>query len=299
MGGSTLDIRSLEYFVRLCKDHNVSVAAENLFISQQGLSQIVKKMETELGVKLFRRSNRGVTPTIEGKLLWKNAERILVEYQNAMDAIHLNPNETHGSVNVVLELGCLPLLTLSPFLHFIEKYPNIDLKFGEHRETICQSQLLDGTADVFFAVKSIDYEQFDASPFYSLKFVVYVPKKHALSNKKLITVEDFRNTKLVLCGSTNYYTILKDCVDAGIPPNIVVSSTDINVTMQCVQSGLGVSPFILGMNKALHTSEDIVVLPYERGTIPKIHILTRKNTPLSSSAQKFCNYFLHYFENKK
>jgi DNA-binding transcriptional LysR family regulator len=294
-----LDIKSLEFFVRLCKDNNVSVAAENLYISQQGLSRMIKRMESELGVKLFRRSNRGVTPTVEGKLLWEHAENILSEYQKVTDSINLNNSLIHGTVNVVLELGCLPLLTLSPFLRFIEEYPNVDLSFGEHRETICQAQLSDGTADVFFAVKSVDSEQFNVSPFYTLNSIVYVPKKHVLAKKSFITVEDFRDTKLVLCGSTNYYTVVKDCAEANFVPNIVVCSTDINVTMQCVQSGLGVSPFILGMNKALPISEDIIVQQYRCPNIPQIHILTKKNTPLSLSAQRFCEYFFRYFEARK
>ncbi|MGL4606573.1 MAG: LysR family transcriptional regulator [Eubacteriaceae bacterium] len=293
-----MDIKSLEFFVRLCKDNNVSIAAESLFISQQGLSRMIKRMENELGVKLFRRSNRGVTPTVEGKLLWEHAEKILSEYQNVTDSINLNNSLIHGTVNVVLELGCLPLLTLSPFLRFIEEYPNVDLRFGEHRETICQSQLSDGTADVFFAVKAVDSKQFDVKPFYSLNFIVYVPKNHLLAKKSFITVEDLRDTKLVLCGSTNYYTVVKDCTEANFVPNIVVCSTDINITMQCVQSGLGVSPFILGMNKALPSSEDIVVQPYRRPNIPQIHILTKKDTALSGGAQKFCEYFLRYFETR-
>jgi DNA-binding transcriptional LysR family regulator len=291
-----MDIKSIEAFVRLCKDKNISTAAGNLYLTQQGLSKIIKRMEDELGTTLFVRKNRGVELTQMSKMLLPRAEAILSEYNNALTDIKRSFQQLAGTVNVVLELGCLSILTPQPFLKFLQDYPFIDLRFGEHRDSYCHKWLLSGEADIAIVAVAKDDELFDDTPFFSVQSVIYIPKDHPLAKKKVVTIEDLRGVKLLLCGSTNYYAIMNDCKNAGFEADLVMCTTDINVTMQCLQSGLGVSPFILGLNKAFTCPDDIVVRPLSLLEDKHIYMLTKKGAPLSECATLFKDYFVNYYK---
>ena len=58
-----MELRQIQYFVQLYKDCNMTKSSQALYISQQGLSKSVSKLEAELGFPLFRRTSSGVTPT--------------------------------------------------------------------------------------------------------------------------------------------------------------------------------------------------------------------------------------------
>ena len=62
-----MELRQIQYFIQLYKDKNITKASKNLFISQQGLSKSINKLEDELGFFLFERSSSGVIPTEKAK----------------------------------------------------------------------------------------------------------------------------------------------------------------------------------------------------------------------------------------
>ena len=62
-----INMRQIEVFLTAARHQNISKAAEELFISQPSLSKYISKMESEVGVALFRRTNRGVVLTEQGE----------------------------------------------------------------------------------------------------------------------------------------------------------------------------------------------------------------------------------------
>ena len=55
-----MELRQIEFFLQLYKDRNVTVASQNLYISQQGMSKSIANLEKEIGFPLFKRSVSGV-----------------------------------------------------------------------------------------------------------------------------------------------------------------------------------------------------------------------------------------------
>ena len=64
-----MELRQIEFFLQLYKDRNVTVASQNLYISQQGMSKSIANLEKEIGFPLFKRSVSGVEPTVEAREL--------------------------------------------------------------------------------------------------------------------------------------------------------------------------------------------------------------------------------------
>ena len=84
-----MDIRTLEYFLAIAREQNISAAAESLHITQPTLSRQMKELEISLGRQLFIRGNRKITLTEEGMILRKRADEILALVKRTEDEIIL------------------------------------------------------------------------------------------------------------------------------------------------------------------------------------------------------------------
>ncbi len=75
-----MTITQLKYIITVADMGSMNEAAKELFISQPSLSQTVKELESEIGVELFKRSNRGVTVTQEGQEFLGYARQVVEQY---------------------------------------------------------------------------------------------------------------------------------------------------------------------------------------------------------------------------
>ena len=82
-----IDLRQLHYFVVVVEEGQMTRAAARLHIAQPALSQAIGKLETDLGVRLFERHSRGVTPTEAGAAFFQRALRALLAVEEAEDAV--------------------------------------------------------------------------------------------------------------------------------------------------------------------------------------------------------------------
>ena len=75
-----MELRQIEFFLQLYKDRNITVASQNLYISQQGMSKSIANLEKEVGFPLFKRSVSGVKPTAEAGELYSYFRTVMKSY---------------------------------------------------------------------------------------------------------------------------------------------------------------------------------------------------------------------------
>ncbi len=83
-----MSLQSMEYVIAISEEKSLSRAAERLLISQAALSQHVKKLETELDVKLFQRQHGHLVLTDAGRVYVNGARRVLDIYNRALYQIY-------------------------------------------------------------------------------------------------------------------------------------------------------------------------------------------------------------------
>lgn len=91
-----MQIEVVESFLTLCDTQNMTRAGEKLYITQQCLSQQIKSMERELGVKLFLRQRTGMVPTEIGRRLYSEFRQIAESYQNIRALCGSQPRDGHS-----------------------------------------------------------------------------------------------------------------------------------------------------------------------------------------------------------
>ena len=95
-----MDLRQLEYFLRVAQRKNISIAAAELNITQPTLTKSIKLLEDQLGVKLFDRLPRGVALTSFGVTLLRHAEAVHVQMKDAGNELTALRSGTFGTVMI-------------------------------------------------------------------------------------------------------------------------------------------------------------------------------------------------------
>ncbi len=95
-----MDIRTMQYFLAVVREGNISAASEAIHVAQPSLSRQMRELEEELGVLLFIRGNRRITLTEEGMILRKRAEEMVALMQRTEDEITQAKHKITGNIRI-------------------------------------------------------------------------------------------------------------------------------------------------------------------------------------------------------
>lgn len=123
-----MTLRQLEVFLAIAHAHSYRQAAEALHTSQPALSQHVRELEAELGVRLFDRLSRGVVPTEAGRLLEERAKRVFATLTDVREVLGELQGLQRGSL--LVGASTTPGIYVLPSVigEFRRRYPGIDLR---------------------------------------------------------------------------------------------------------------------------------------------------------------------------
>src|SRR6201991_2549717 len=105
-----MELRQLEYFAAVARHRHFTRAAEELYVTQPALSQQVRRLEAELGLKLFRRTSKGVELTAAGADPLGHAEKVLNEAAAARSDMDRHTGISRGVARVASTAADAPRL---------------------------------------------------------------------------------------------------------------------------------------------------------------------------------------------
>lgn len=126
-----MEERQLHCFLAIAEFGSVTQAAAKLDMAQPSLSQMLLRLEDELGVKLFERTSRGVILTEAGQIFRKRADTILQEMAGAKEEIRFGDRLVSGNVSVGLPSSVSNLVGVRLLVEAKERYPGITINVAE------------------------------------------------------------------------------------------------------------------------------------------------------------------------
>ncbi|WP_165347267.1 LysR family transcriptional regulator [Gottfriedia acidiceleris] len=100
-----MNFEQMEHIVTVANEKSITKASEKLDISTSGLSQSISQLENELGIKIFNRTKRSITPTIDGKIVVSTATSIIKLINKMNNEINKNKNEKHLKIATTVGLN--------------------------------------------------------------------------------------------------------------------------------------------------------------------------------------------------
>jgi LysR family transcriptional regulator, nitrogen assimilation regulatory protein len=159
-----VDLKQLEYFVRVAELGSFTRASIALDIAQPALSRQVRLLEVELRQNLLVRNGRGATPTEAGKLLLGHARGILHQVQRAHEELGRVRGALAGRVAIGLPPSLARVLTVPLTRAFRQQMPDARLSISEGLSTAMQEGLLNGRLDIAVLYNAQPVDGIDIAP---------------------------------------------------------------------------------------------------------------------------------------
>lgn len=209
-----MTLQQLEYIVALDTCRHFVTAAEKCFVTQPTLTMQVKKLEEELGIRIFNRCHKPLRPTPAGEKIISHAYRILREVNQMKEYV----NNRKGLLAGTWRLGVIP--SLAPYLlplflpSFIKEYPQVQLKVFEMQTADIIAALREDRLDMGLLVTPLEQRDILETALFEEPFLLYLPHDHPLGLKEEVNPADldigqmlvlteghcFRNQILNICG---------------------------------------------------------------------------------------------------
>ncbi|ATO19766.1 RpiR family transcriptional regulator [Acinetobacter sp. LoGeW2-3] len=238
-----MELRHLRYFCMVARELNFTRAAEKLNTVQPSLSQQIKDLECEVGVKLLERSNRKVELTEAGQVFLKEA---LLSLEHAERAIQL-ARQVAEVEKEHLNIGFVPVAEMKIFPYIM---PNIrahfpDLKAQFHSLTDAEqfSWLRQGMIDIAFTRYPDPAAEFESIKIFDEPLTLIVPRNSDVIDIPALSIKNFAGRDFVISdeqASPQLFTIIHEFLNkAGIKVNVVQHSTNILLNVNLVGMGVG------------------------------------------------------------
>lgn len=240
-----METKYLHYFLQVCKDKNLSEAAKKLYISQQALSSIIRKLEDSLNVSLFVRTKSGMLLTKYGMCLKDQATemvRLMDETYQKLDTLR---NDNQDNLHIGVSFGVMSALPPHFISDFKNRYPNIKLCFTEYPDTLCEQAVLDDHEQIGFSIAPIDHELFQEYTIIRDWMCVLAHRKNKFYHRKTVSLSELINEEFLLLNKNFKLrrTFEDQCRKTGFTPRCILETMELILihTFSGLNRGMGVS----------------------------------------------------------
>lgn len=291
-----MNLRDLKYIIAVADTHHFGQAADRCFVSQPTLSGQIKKLEDELGVAIFERTNRSVEITPVGETIVAHA-RLMMEQADVIQQLaraHQDP------LAGPLRIGAIP--TLSPYLMPLillplkRQHPQMKLVLSEELTDALLERLHNHEIDAALLATPIEEQEFSTLPLFEEPFWVAYPRKHPFYTKEKITLRDVSHENLLLLAEG--HCLAKQAMDVchikerqtqGEMADLRAASLE--TLIQLVGAGFGITLVpALAMGGSWTTGSGVVAQPLTIADASRrVSLVFRTSFPRRAALKAFAN----------
>ena len=282
----------LKCYITVCRYMSFTKAANQLLITQQGISKIISRMEEELDVPLFVRQNMKLELTDYGKLFLNSAIGILREYNSVTEQLAQMREQNVASLNIYLPTGMMHVFTLDAFSRFRDSYPEINLNLQQASDIECENALVSGKADVAFCAMPVDTNVFTVHATKSQPVYFLVSRKNPLSRCRTINVSQLRDEQFITIDADNKCGdgFVSRCEQAGYTPKVYMRTADTHLIGELCRENAGISFYI---GEPVDIPEGVAVIPEDPMNTWDVGIVTLAYRKPSKLAEMFTRAEVH------
>lgn len=279
----------MEYFVEVCRCMSFTRAAANLYISQQGMSKSIKRLEDELGVQLFRRSTSSIELTEYAECLLPYAKEIVRNWHMSVNSLEMLKNASTGVLRVGIAHGLVNLFPSALLRECSRMGERMAISIAEHSDYELDNVLLAGEVDVALCVLPVDEGRIAIHHIHHDNTFYMLGENNPLANRQAIDLAELRDEVFMGFGVNNkgHAVFLERCRKAGFEPRFGIMSQDMNMIMDLCRSGLGIGFYVGDRSRKIPGIKIIPDVSWEWGY--DIGVCTLRGAQLSVNAKKFIN----------
>ena len=239
-----MDLKQLEYFVRVAEMGSFTRASIALDVAQPALSRQVRLLEVELHQSLLVRNGRGATPTEAGKLLLAHGRGILHQVERAREELGRVRGSLAGRVAIGLPPTLARVLTVPLTRAFRQQLPDARLSISEGLSTVMQEWLLNGRLDIAMLYNAQPAAGIEILPLLTEELVLVQARPPGLLEDPPpppMALRDIARLPLVIPSRPNAIRMHLEAEMAGIGcrPAIALEIDGVSAILELVADGAG------------------------------------------------------------
>ncbi|WP_345796524.1 LysR substrate-binding domain-containing protein [Castellaniella sp. MT123] len=275
-----MNLKQLAYFVRVVELRNMTHAAESLHVAQPALSQQMALLEDDVGVALLVRRPRGVEPTVEGQLLYRQAQTILRQVDSIHSILTRKADPVSGAVSVAMASSTARILALPLIRAVRQRYPAIELEIVDIPSADLPLAIQQGRVDISLPPDEENSSSLSTTPLVVEELLVLAHPSVALPRTRL-SITDLADIPLILPRPPNKLRMRIDYafMNARLRYQLLAQASTSAILLPAVSEGLGVTilPYSAAY-KEIHTGA-IKAYHLTPSLSRKISLCTSKSAP--------------------
>ena len=239
-----MDLKQLEYFVRVAEMGSFTRAAVALNVAQPALSRQVRLLEVELRQNLLVRNGRGATPTEAGKLLLEHGRGILHQVERAREELGRVRGALAGRVAIGLPPSLAKVLAVPLTRAFRRELPEASLSITEGLSTAMQHWLMTGQLDIAVLYNAQPVPEIDIHPLRDELLWLVQPRPPGLPEDPPpppVPLSEVAKLPLVIPSRPNAIRmqVEAEMANQGLRPNVALEIDGVSAILELVADGAG------------------------------------------------------------
>ena len=297
-----VDLIRIETFLHAAENLSFSEAARMLHLTQPTVSHHIKKLETELGVRLFERRGSEIRLTEAGRLLIPWARRVMrdtIEMQEMMESLKKG---IAGSLRIACSTTAGKYILPQLAARFSKRHPKIKVSILRCTAEHIVRNLLGGEADLGVVSYEIQDPEVELQEFFQDQISVIVPTDHPFATRSLVQPEELIGEPIIMREETSgtRRVVLSELAKHDISVDdlhIFMQVGNAEAIVRTVASGYGIS-FVSKLATACPLERgNVVNIPVEGLNLNRKIYMARKRLPDPHRSQEAFWSFVHHTSN--
>ena len=270
-----MDLLQLRYFCYAAKVQSFAEAAKHFRVPPSGISQSVKRLESELGCPLFDRSSNRIRLNESGTQFYRKAEEALSILDNAKKSLQF---EEKSVLRVLVENNRRPVTLAVEEFSKTHPYTSFSLDYRPKEGE---------TYDVVISDRAPKEGSYEALPLITEPFALAMRKDHPLAHHTSLHGELLKKERFVCMpkGHSLYDVLISFGHSHGFTPTLALESDDPDTVRHCIESGVGVG-LVPAFSWKGSLSSQVCLIPVI-GLTRTTHVYYEASAPLSAEKEAF------------
>jgi len=284
-----LSIRHLRAFIEVANCGSFTRAAEQLHVTQSGLTATIKQLEQQVGLTLFDRTTRRVYLSAAGQRFRPVAERLLSDFDTAIHDLQSLASEQQGQVAIAASPSIVSRLLPDIAQRYHQQHPGVSVSLRDDSASVIEQLVIGNEVDFGIAGNHSDRSDLLYQPLLNDRFGVVLPPGHPLlrDQPESLSWQQLTGEAMIyLSSDTGIRSQL-----AGIGEEIALSITSAKMEASSpagvaalIKSGLGIS-ILPALAASTDSFQQLHFIPLQQPQIERqIYIISRKGRSLSPAA---------------
>lgn len=295
--------RKMEYLLKIAETQSLTQAANELYVTQPALSQLITSLEKTYGTKIFVYKGGKLLPTYTGELILETFKKQKLLESNLMRALDDARHSRTGRIAIGISGGRAPMFLSIVLPDFQKEYPNIELTFNTRADEGFESMICSGKLDLAFvmdkaAVPAEVRSKLSYDPLFEYHCLLAAPPSHPIAEvarqqpdwrlRPGVDLKDFQHERFIMTTRSDRHIEWEQTVFGpyDFSPQNTIMLTEESAVFDLVQADLGFALL-----------QDYVAFSHKRGAFFRLNQDSSKATLCAIYRSDFhlsaaMNYFI-------